>query len=388
MNLTKNEWLNQYKDTLSKRDYELLSLAYDILEGNTLQGPNYPWGEYAVISPWNHDGAGLWNWDTAFHAMGVSRYNTDLAKSCIEGFLQFQKEDGMFPDVISAKGDNIVDDLSKPPVMPWATMITYRRCGDKEFLRRCYDRFVKNEAFLIKERCYEGLFFYSSQVDIEKDDYLHARWESGWDNSPRWDKPIVNYWAIDLNCFMVMKYRALKEMAEELGESEAVVNKWKEKGETLSRLIEENMFNEKMGYYADTDKYTKEQSIVISPASFMPLFIEIASKEHAEKMSLMAKNEEKFYPGMPTVTYDDPAYSTDYWRGPTWLNVAFFAVKGLENYGYKKLGNEIREFLLDLIYENKDGGIFENYDTKNRKGLYWHSFSWSCAFVFEFILNK
>ena len=148
------------------------------------------------------------------------------------------------------------------------------------------------------------------------------------------------------------------------------------------------MFNEKMGYYADTDKYTKEQSIVISPASFMPLFIGIASEEHAKKMSLMAKNENKFYPGMPTVTYDDPAYSTDYWRGPTWLNVAYFAVKGLRNYGYEDLADEISEFLLDLIYENKEKGIFENYDTKNREGLYWHKFSWSCAFVMEFILNK
>ena len=388
MKLTKQEWLDQHKNEITERDLKLLSLAYDILEGNTLKGPDYPWGDYAVISPWNKGGAGLWNWDTAFHAMGVSRYDTDLAQSCIEGFLQFQLDSGMFPDVISADGSNIVDTLSKPPVMPWATMITYRRSGDKEFLRRCYDRFVKNEAFLMRERYHEGLFYYCSQVDIEKDFYLHARWESGWDNSPRWDEPIVNYWAIDLNCFMVMKYRALAEMAAELGESEETVNEWKKKGEKLSRLIEEKMFNEEKGYYADTNKFTGKQSTVLSPASFMPLFIKTASKEHAEKMSILAADENKFYPGMPTVSYDDPTYSRDYWRGPTWLNVAYFAVKGLRNYGYEDLADEIREFLLDMIYDNSDKGIFENYDTKAREGLFWHRFSWSCAFVMEFILNK
>ena len=67
-------------------------------------------------------------------------------------------------------------------------------------------------------------------------------------------------------------------------------------------------------------------------------------------MARLAADRKKFYPGMPTVTYDCPAYSTDYWRGQTWLNVAFFAVKGLENYGFTDVAGEIREFLLSMAY--------------------------------------
>jgi len=387
MKLTKQQWLGSYKDKVSPRDYELLELAYDILEENTLYDPKYPWGDYRIISPWNNSYAGLWNWDTAFHAMAVSRYDTDLAKSCIEGFLQFQKENGLFPDVMYASGE-IVDDISKPPVMPWAAMITYERCGDKEFLRRCYDRFVKNEAFLMRERYHDGLFFYSSQQDVEKDFYLHARWESGWDNSPRWDRPIVNYWTIDLNCFMVMMYRALSQMAQVLGEGQETADMWAGKANEVARLIEERMFNEEEGFYADVDKYTGEPSKVLTPAAFMPLYIGIATKERAEKMSLHAADEKKLYPGMPTVSYDDPTYSRDYWRGPTWLNVAYFAIKGLRDYGYAKLADEMTEFLLSVVYKNREIGIYENYDTKAQEGLFCQRFSWSCAFVIEFIVNK
>ena len=45
---------------------------------------------------------------------------------------------------------------------------------------------------------------------------------------------------------------------------------------------------------------------------------------------------------MPTVSYDNPNYSTNYWRGPTWLNVAYFAAKGLKNYHFDDTADKIR----------------------------------------------
>ena len=91
---------------------------------------------------------------------------------------------------------------------------------------------------------------------------------------------------------------------------------------------------------------------------------------------------------MPTVTYDCPAYSTDYWRGQTGLNVAFFAIKGLENYGFTEVAGEIREFLLSMAYDGLDRGISENYDSINRRGKFNNAFSWSAAFLIELILDR
>lgn len=120
----------------------------------------------------------------------------------------------------------------------------------------------------------------------------------------------------------------------------------------------------------------------------MPLTVGTASRERAEAMARLAADRRKFYPGMPTVTYDCPAYSTDYWRGQTWLNVAFFAIKGLENYGFTGVAGEIREFLLSMAYDGLDRGISENYDSINRRGKFNNAFSWSAAFLIELILDR
>lgn len=337
-----------------------------------------------MVSPWSGPCAGIWNWDSAFHATTVSRFDTPLAKSCIDAFTAFQLPFGMFPDVIHVDG-RICDNYGKPPVLPWATLIVFRRDGDRDFLRRNFDRYVKNASFWEENRCDRGLFYYSAQQHPEAEDYLHPRWESGWDNSPRWDEfPIVDLFAIDLNCYMVLFYRAMAEMAEILGEKR---QDWDAKAKALAGRIEATLFDETRNTYADRNRENGKFLTVLSPASFMPLYIGTASQERAAAMEALAADPKKFYPGMPTVTYDCPAFSKDYWRGQTWLNVAFFAVKGLADYGFCKTAGEIREYILSMAYDNLPRGIFENYDSVNRRGLFNNSFSWSAAFLIEFILS-
>ncbi len=382
MLLTKEEWLSG--KPVSERDKTILDAAYEVLKKNTIHSKNAPWGDVPVVSPWSGPCAGIWNWDSAFHAMTVSRFDTPLAKSCIDAFTAFQLPFGMFPDVIHVDG-RICDNYGKPPVLPWATLIVFRRDGNRDFLRRNFDRYVKNASFWEENRCDRGLFYYSAQQHPEAEDYLHPRWESGWDNSPRWDEfPIVDLFAIDLNCYMVLFYRAMAEMAEILGEKR---QDWDAKAKALAGRIEATLFDEARNTYADRNRKNGKFLTVLSPASFMPLYIGTASQERAAAMETLAADPKKFYPGMPTVTYDCPAFSKDYWRGQTWLNVAFFAVKGLADYGFCKTAGEIREYILSMAYDNLPRGIFENYDSVNRRGLFNNSFSWSAAFLIEFILS-
>lgn len=381
--MTKTEWLEQYKKELSERDLALLKRAYEVIEGNTLQGDDMPWGSSPAISPWSGSTAGLWNWDSVFHAMTVARYDGELAKSCIDNFAMFQCENGLLPDVIYADG-NIMDNYSKPPVFAWGVLEVYKATDDVEFLKRNYERAAKNEAFWRSDRFDNGLFFYSAQENPEKDDYLHPKWESGWDNSPRWDfAPITDLYAIDLNCYMVLTYRSLAEMAEILGDDNS---EWISKEKALAKEIEERLYNKDIGAYVDRNRKTGEYSTVLSPASFMPLFIGTASQERAESMNKIARDTKKFYPGMPSVSYDDKGYDNNYWRGPTWLNIAFFAIKGLDDYGYTDTASEMKEFILNMCYEGLPY-IYENYDSIKETGKSHNLFSWSSAFIIEFILQ-
>lgn len=380
--MQKNDWLRQQKN-LSDRDLKLLNAAWDVLEKNTLQSEDMPWGAAPAISPWSGPCAGLWNWDSVFHAMTVSRFDPALARSCIDCFTQWQLENGMFPDVVHTDG-RLSDCSSKPPVLPWGTLRVYEAEADDAFLARNYERFVRNEDYWRRERFDGTLFFYSARCRAEEANYQYPRWESGWDNSPRWDvSPITELYPVDLNCFMVDFYRSMAKAAEYLGKNPAL---WNLREKEISTRIEELLFDETKQCYLDRNRMTNAFSDVLSPASFMPLFVGTASAARASAMARLACDPRKFYPGMPTVAYDHPAFSTDYWRGQTWLNVAYFAVKGLWDYGFTKTAGEIREFLLSMIFDCLPG-IYENYDTVNRRGKFNPSFSWSAAFTIELVLT-
>lgn len=381
----KERWLYEQNKTLPV-EYELLERAANTLVSHIESGEDLPWEPYQCITPGGPLAfRGIWNWDTAFHAMAVSRWDTELAKDCIIGFMKFQKEDGMLPDVIWIEG-GIEDRLSKPPVMPWAVEIVYRRCNDKDFIKKLYPMFEKNEQWWCKNRCSEGLFYYSATADEKEEDFERlSGFESGWDNSVRWDfAKVSELWAIDLNCYMIMLYRSMKFFAEELELTEDA-KKWNRKEKDLEKLIEEKMWSDEKQYYADVNRFTFEISNVLTPASFMPLYIGTASQERAAAMNVLVKNKNKFDCKMPTVTYDNPGFSEEYWRGPTWLNVAYFAAKGLKNYGFDS-ADKIKNTILMWCSEDKRG-IFENYNSITGRGMYYESFSWSAAFIIEFILN-
>lgn len=362
----------------------LIRRACETLEGNTVSD-GVPWAPYRCIVPFRVPKAecGIWNWDSAFHAMTVVRWDPAQAQECIEGFLNYQLPNGLLPDVIWANGE-VVDSYGKPPMFAPACERVYRATGDRLFLKRAYTRLLQYEAFMRRNRCFREMFFYDAQTEDDDNYDLYVRYESGWDDSVRWDDPCVNYWPVDLNCFMVMTYHSLQFIAKELGD-ECRVPEWMEKEQRLTQRINERLWSMEQGAYVDTNRLNQKQSRVLTPASFMPLYIGIASQTYAEQMNRHAMDAQEFYPGMPTVAYNDPRYSRKYWRGPTWLNVAYFAAKGLKNYGFP-VAEDIRSRVLEFVRQNDDA-IYENYDSKTGEGLYHAHFSWSACFVIEFLLN-
>lgn len=378
----RKEWLEGAVQGLSVRDAGLLERASGLLEDNILREGEYPWGELHGIVPSRSTYAGVWNWDSAWHAMAVSRWDSELAYEQCELFFATQQDDGMLIDVQYADG-RIGNGASKPPVFPWAFCVVYRKNPDRKRLKKAYEVYTKMEGYWVAKRKTGPLFHYDAAYDDGHVD-MYAKCESGWDTSVRFDEGVTNLWAIDLNCYMITVYRSLAFMAEELGERALL---WKTKEAELTEAVKTYLWDEEMGIYTDAYSDTKKRSRVLSPASFMPLFIRIASNEQAERMAKLCSDREKFYPGMPTVSYDDPCYQqADYWRGPTWINTAYFALKGLKDYGFTELADRMRQTILDWCAEEKEY-IFEYYDSRTGKGLGAKNFGWSAAFIIEFILN-
>ena len=321
-----DEFLKQYYGTLSYRDYSLLDRSVRTLEANAAGAPGevFPWSPMRGIRP-SHGSSkamtnypGVWNWDCAFHAMAVMKWDLEFARDQIRIFLKIQQENGKFADVWRWDPNApvpIFTGAAKPPVLPWAAWEIEEAEHQEEFLKNSYDGFVRNETFWSEHRggnAY-GLFHYDGDTDLPDKRKLWSGWESGWDNSPRWDNGAFNLFTVDLNCYMVLFYRALLKMAQRLGRN-AEALEWKKIEAALTEQIETRLWDEDAGSYFDFDYSEQKFRKVMTPANVMPLFIRTASSERAEKMANIAKQH--FVPGWPTVSYYDPAYtSKHYWRG-------------------------------------------------------------------------
>lgn len=381
-------WLQKHEGTVSKRDWKLIKRAQETLLGNILMSPSpamsYQWEPLRAICPSPFVYPGAWNWDCAFHAIGVAHWDPELAREQVRIFLDRQLPSGAFGDVYRADG-TAVTEFGKPPVMPWACAIIDRHEPDDAFLREAYPKFVAYEAHWRRDRGGDehGLFHYGSPNLATANG---AKYESGWDTSPRWDKTCDKLWAVDANCFMLMLYRAMTYMANRLGLVEDR-DRWGDRHDALAANINEKLWNPALGAYTDRNYETGELSIVLTPASFHPLYTRTASQGQAEQLAALAADPAKFYPGFPSVSYDDPAYkSANYWRGPTWINIAHFAIKGLYYYGYEKLAGEFRRTILDWCSQNEDH-LYEYYDSRSGKGIGAPQYGWTASFVIEFILR-
>jgi putative isomerase len=89
------------------------------------------------------------------------------------------------------------------------------------------------------------------------------------------------------------------------------------------------------------------------------------------------------YIPFPTLTADHPDFKPNhgYWRGPVWLDQAYFAIEGLRNYGYDDEALQFSKNLFDRLegLKNADDPIRENYHPHIGEGMESKHFSWSAA---------
>ncbi|MGC9198174.1 MAG: amylo-alpha-1,6-glucosidase [Acidobacteriaceae bacterium] len=375
-------WLQRTVDGLPAQQAQLIRRAQATLLGNAISLP--AWKPYRGVEPSRSSYPGIWNWDSAFHAIAISHWDPDLARQQFAILFRRQLPDGELPDVIYANGSTVTGN-TKPPVMAWAIAVVDRRSPDTEFLRKMYPKLVRLDDFWMKNRggARDGLFYYAG-ADVGFD--------SGWDNSIRWDDGYRmahsddhRLWAIDLNCYMVMHDRAMASIADRLGLS-ADSRRWNRAADLLAQAINQRLWDNKIGFYVDRDRTTGREGPALSPAGLMPLFVGIAPPDRAARVAQMAADPHKFFPGMPTVAYDTPGYeSHGYWRGAAWLNTSYFALKGLEQYGYTEVAEAMRSRLLGWVA--RDRSIREYYDSRNGKGYGARDFGWSAAFTLALILD-
>lgn len=374
-----------------------------VLEENTVQ-----YGNITFTKPARGHYDYLWLWDSCFHALVWSYFDVSRAEKEIDAI--FAKHHNILPHMVCFDEDEAkklyrspnggtfrlwneigTSNLTQPPVLGSILLRIYEITKNERIISKNFDRTLNYYRALRDERDFDN----DGLISI-----IHP-WESGWDNSARWDrvygiekpsvemlndlklKLIEEYWekrwnareasfsveSADFNAIYAKSLRDLAKIAGVLGrgEKEELLGM----AERCEEAIERKLWY-KDGYY---DIYGKDEDriVVKTPAIFFPMYCKSASYERAEMLKEVYKEFRVPYP-VPTLLPEDPSFDPDsYWRGSTWININWFLYQAFINYGFKDEAKELLESSLKLVEKE----FREYYNPYTGKGLGAKNFSWS-----------
>lgn len=336
---------------------------------------------------------GFWSWDSWKHAVGLSYYDIDLAKKQVKLMFEFQDDDGFVADCVyrdtTIEAHNYRD--TKPPLSAWAVAKIYEKDKDIEFVKYMYPKLKKYHQWWYNKRDHDkdGLCEYGSTDGS----LVAAKWESGMDNAIRFDASQIlknsenayslDQESVDLNAYLYAEKLFLAQLSEALKNEDA--QQYKTEAAALKAKIQNQFYDEIDGWFYDTSLDGKTFIKGEGSEGWTALWANAATQKQAEAVKIRMMDPAKFYTKVPfqTMSADHPKFDPlkGYWRGPNWLDQAYFGVKGLRNYGFNteadKATIQIIKGAEGLLGKGK--AIRENYHPLTGKGLHAQNFSWSAA---------
>lgn len=342
----------------------------------------------------------VWAWDSWKQAAGLSLFAPRIAEDNLLEMFDYQAADGMIPDLVClhAKDNNWRN--TKPPLATWAALKIYHANGDKAFLRALYPKLERYHDwwFANRDHMHDGLVEYGSSDGTLK----AAKWESGMDDDARFDHATMlqngeHAWSmdqesVDLNAYLYRDADDLATIAGILGDS-AQQAAWQQRAETLKTKIEARFFDKALGYFFDVRIPGGAFVTTYGPAGWIPLWAGAATPAQAKVVAAVMAAPQKFdtFMPFPTLAADDPRFAPvkGYWRGPVWLDQAYFGVRGLARYGFDAQADRMALRLFTHAQGlTGSGPIRENYDPLTGHGLNSRNFSWSAASYLMLLLDQ
>ena len=335
---------------------------------------------------------GFWAWDSWKHAVALAHFEPEVAKNQVRAMYDFQNEAGMIADCVfpdtTIENHNWRD--TKPPLSAWAVWSIYEQTHDKSFMAMLYPKIVKYHEWWYKNRDHNGngLCEYGSTDGTE----IAARWESGMDNAVRFDHIQMvqnneNAWSmdqesVDLNSYLFAEKIYLKNMAEILG-ADIDAEKYSTEAAQLKKQIQDLMFDPVDGYFYDIKLKDGSFVKVKGPEGWIPIWAGVATKSQGESVLIKIMDPAIFNTKIPFPTLDasHPKFNPEkgYWRGPVWMDQAYFALMGMKKYGYE---NEALQLTSKIFSEIQYPSLFENYHPISGTGLNSPHFSWTAAHLY------
>jgi hypothetical protein len=327
--------------------------------------------------------------------------------------------------------------ITMPPVHAIAVEEIWENAKNKRaarlFLERIYPQLISLHEYLYRERDPDGRGLV----------YIRHPWESGIDNSPAWDQPLramsVNsetlppYSRRDLDhvspemrpsdddydryVFLVDLFRRLdydeKSIREEcpflildplfnsilcranqslirlagvLEEDPSLPREW---AALTSEGIRETLWCPEKNYFYPFNLVEGDLVREDTSSGFLPLYAGAANQDQA-RLLYERLDSLSFCQLLQGNCYTVPNYDTqaegfdssNYWRGPVWININWMLADGLSRYGFTLKADSLKRDLLQLPIRF---GFYEYFDSFSGQGYGSGNFSWTAALFIDLV---
>ncbi len=417
----------------SKLKKEFLKKAKQIFAQNTFSGYS-KWKnvDYSFIAPANKEYTFQWLWDTAFHAIILSYFDTSRAKNEIRSFLVGQWENGFLPHIIFWEQKKIfphwayiesgrirpkTTSITQPPALAMAVEKIYQRDADLEFVKEVVPKIAKHHRWLLQNRDPDNDFLVSiiSPNESGMDElpvfqyalgflgkntarlrytYRHADFLNilyRFNSKKILQKDYFNVEELLFNSVFIENCRSLARLFTLTGQGGEATFFLEVAHKAESSLLEKCWDKNDMIFYS---LFSKKEHFakVKTVASLAPLFLEGLTGEKLKKLvekHLLNKNEFWLPYPVPSVSKDEVYYfpreinyrisqTSLLWRGPTWISTNWFIVKGLQKHGYNDIADTIIERMTQMITKY---GFREYYNPETGFGYRRENFGWSTLII-------
>jgi hypothetical protein len=433
-------------------------MATDVLRRNGLKAWTKP-----APSLYPHQ----WSWDSAFIALGLAHVDNRRATDELESLFRGQWSTGKVPHIIfdpeappesyfpdaerwnssalskDAPSGERTSGLCQPPVHAIAVRRIWQTSRGKD-----EERVARARSFL--EGNYRRLFSWHRYLATARDPEgsglvtIYHPWESGTDNSPRWDAALERIsvgevpsytrydlqhvadpshrptdseydrflWLLELlkrarydeadidqrhpvlikdvlfSAILVAANEALLEIAEVVeasDEDRALIEGWIQRG----RAGLEEQWDPDLGLCLDRDVLADEPLRVRTIAGFSPLIGGGLDHERLDKIlttldsHAFTGNPELHYPLPPSTSPEEPGFhSRSYWRGPVWPVANWLLWWSLLRAGEGERAQGMRR---GTLQELSEGGFAEYFEPFTGEPLGSREQSWTAAVALDML---
>lgn len=353
----------------------------------------------------------LWDWDSWLTDIAVRQIMEDqrnweidfekYEKGCILNFVWHTSKEGWMPiaitpdDMLPQMESGKTGNIHKPCLAQHAAFITEICGGDVSWLAPFIDRL---EAYF--SYCYRNMFHPSTGLYFWLNDLA-----IGVDNDPcTFYRPDKSSASIYLNCMMYKELLAMAFFCEKLGIS---CEKYKIEAQNLKCAVQENLWDDRNGFYYSADLNLKPVDTsqwlhsgmprhwncliqrIDCWSGFMVLWSGIATENQAERIVRENLKQERLFKGafgVRTLAKTEKMYrvvksgNPSCWLGPVWGISNYMCYRGLKNYGFEVEAEELAKKTIMLFGKDLEccGELHEYYDPDTGEGVNNQGFqSWN-----------